>query len=212
MRKSRRYVLILTLVLLLVLFRFVGDIGPDRTIGDRYLVARVIDGDTIELTDGEKVRLLGIDTPERGDPFYDSARFFLESLVAGKVLEAEYAKRRRDGYGRILAFLFADTMFINAALLRSGLATVYLFEDNMGDKERVEILLAAQNEAALAGRGLWSLTISPEKYYVAKRGALRFHRPFCRSVSKLKPEEMLRFDSRLEAFQAGYSPCRNCRP
>jgi len=212
MRKSRRYILIIALILLLVLVRFVGEIGPERTAGERFMVARVIDGDTVELTDGEKVRLLGIDTPERGDPFYDSARVILESLVAGRALEAEYAKRRRDSYGRILAFLFADTTFVNAALLRSGLATVYLFEDNMGDRERVEKLLAAQNEAALAGRGVWSLKVPPEKYYVAKRGALRFHRPFCRQAAKFKPGETIRFESRLEAFQAGYSPCRNCRP
>jgi micrococcal nuclease len=72
-------------------------------------VARVIDGDTLQLSTGETVRLIGVDTPETKDPrqpvqhFGKEATAFTRQLVEGKPVHLEYDQQRRDKYGRSLA-------------------------------------------------------------------------------------------------------------
>jgi micrococcal nuclease len=199
-------------VLLLILFRFVGQIGHDRAPEDRFTVIRVIDGDTVELLGGDKLRLLGIDCPERGDPYYDSARVFLTSVILNKTPGVVFSGRRRDGYGRLLAYLYLDTLFLNREIVRNGLAYVYLFEDNMADSDQVEQLISAQEEAIDRGCGLWSIERSEEPYYVVRKGFLRVHRPGCPSLAGHDSSEFIKYYSRREAFKTGYSPCRICRP
>jgi micrococcal nuclease len=212
MRIPEKIFFILFFLLFLLLIRYVADIGPDRSPGERFQVIKVIDGDTIDLTGGERLRLLGIDTPERGEPLYDSARVFLQSLIEDRTLEISFSKRKRDNYGRLLGYAYIDTFFVNREMIRNGLAYLYLFKDNLSDNEQTAALQAAQNEAMEAGRNIWSIKKSPEEYYLAHKGSLRFHRPFCHSVEKSKPAELFKFSTREEAFRAGFSPCRNCQP
>ena len=208
---KKRY-LIPIFILFALLIRYVPEIGRDKSPADRFLVTGIIDGDTIELSGGDRLRLLGIDSPERGDQLYDSAKTFLASLISGKTVMVTYSERRRDGYGRILGYLFIDTVCINEAVLRSGMANIYLFGNNLGDHVRIERLLNAQREAIAGKRGIWSRTVSEEAFYLALKGKLRFHRPGCRSVRNKPESDIIRFSSRLDAFNEGYSPCRNCRP
>ncbi len=212
MKIPKKSILIPVFIALLIVFRFVEKIDHDVSHEDRFTVTKVVDGDTIELTGGDKVRLLAIDCPEKGEPFYDSATAFLASLIDGQITGVEYSNRRRDGYGRILAYIYLDSIFINEAILRQGLGHIYLFDDNIADSARINILLDAQNEAMEAGRGVWSIAHEPEKVYLAKKGSLRFHRPICGAVKDADWSELIPFDSREQAFRAGYSPCRNCRP
>jgi micrococcal nuclease len=199
-------------VIILLLLRFVAEIGDDRSPGDRFRVLKIIDGDTVELAGGDRLRLIGIDCPEQGEPFYDSACIFLSKAALGKIVDAAFAGRRRDGYGRLLAYMYIDSLFINRDIIRNGYGYVYLFEDNLSDRERIGQLLTAQEEAITDGRGIWSVSHHPEPFYLVKKGSFRFHRPGCKAVRDLLPTEYIRFDSRLEAFRTGYSPCRNCRP
>jgi len=203
---------VLVFVVALVLFRMGSEIGPDRSLRERYRVARVIDGDTVELTGGDRLRLLAIDTPEKGEPLYDSARSVLTRLVADQPLEIAYSERRRDRYGRILGYAWRDTLFINEAMIRSGLALVYLFEDNIGDSAELARLLAAQREALSAGRGIWGGEVVREDYYLAVKGSYRFHRPACYRIGKTRLDRLVRFGTREEALVKGLSPCRDCRP
>jgi endonuclease YncB( thermonuclease family) len=99
-----------------------------------YQVARVIDGDTIELEGGERVRLLCIDTPERGQPGYTEATEFLRELVAGKAvrLEADPEHVDRDRFGRLLRYVWlftggeaegfssGDGVLVNVEIVRRG--------------------------------------------------------------------------------------------
>jgi micrococcal nuclease len=208
---QKRY-LILVFILLLLLIRFVDEIDNDTFPADRFTVTAVLDGDTVEITGGDKIRLLSIDCPERGDLYYDSATAYLAGLIMGKTIEVDYSHRRRDGYGRILGYIYLDSVFVNAAILEQGLGHIYLFDDNIGDKDKIELLLDAQNRAMTSGRGVWSMPRQPEPYYLAKKGSFRFHRPHCASVKNADWNELIRFDSREQAFRDGYSPCRNCRP
>ncbi|UCD18021.1 MAG: thermonuclease family protein [Candidatus Zixiibacteriota bacterium] len=212
MRVPRKRYLVAAFVLLLLLVRFVGEIGLDRSPAERFRVVDIIDGDTVELTGGDRLRLLAIDCPEKGEQFHDSAALFLKRLVLGKTVEVSYSGRRRDGYGRLLGYVYLDTLMLNAVLVRNGLGHLYLFDDNWSDQRRIRQLLAAQNEAMRAGVGIWSIPHDREPGYFARKGSWRFHRPGCVSIEKLGFDEVLKFDSRNEAFKQGYSPCRNCRP
>jgi len=208
----RKRYLIPLFIILLLLIRFVAEIGFDRAPRERFRVVSIIDGDTVELTGGDRLRLLAIDCPEKGEPFYDSANAYLTQLTLGKVSQVDFSHRRRDGYGRLLGYMYIDSLFINDLIIRNGLANVYLFKDNLSDREKIEKLLEAQNEAIENNRGIWSIKRHPEPYYLAKKNSLRFHRPGCNSVKDLLPGEYIRFDSRLDAFREGLSPCRNCQP
>lgn len=207
-----RWAFVALLVVLILAVRLVEDIGLDRKPSDRFTVKAVIDGDTIELAGGDKLRLLSIDTPERGEPFYDEACGFLAELALGKTARIEYANVRRDRYGRLLGYLYIDTVFVNEAILAQGLGNLYLFKDTDQNRKETGLLLAAQREAIAAGRGVWSLPKNPEDYYIASVNSFRFHRPGCGSISKLKPANARILQAREEALMEGLSPCRNCQP
>ena len=97
------FVLILLLAVVIVSYRLTERIGPEKQPGDRFTVKRVIDGDTAELLGGDKLRLLSIDTPEKGEKLHDEAMFLLADLAQGKSGRIEFAHNRRDRYGRLHA-------------------------------------------------------------------------------------------------------------
>lgn len=128
---------------------------PMKWAGDSV---RVVDGDTIEvMVDGrqEKVRILGIDTPERGERFYEKARLNLESLCAGRQVSLQPEDGRelkRDKYGRLLAYVHAgDGIDVGAEQLKAGLARMYRKEDfGLWDQ-----YLALEAEAKQKRLGIW---------------------------------------------------------
>ena len=100
------------------------------------MVSRVIDGDTIELDTGERVRFIGIDTPEIGEPLADEATLFVENLILGQRVWLEPEGRNEDRFGRLRRYIWltepedpndiAEIMGqqLNAMLLMQGYATV----------------------------------------------------------------------------------------
>ena len=211
MFRRRQLIVIIATLLFLVLMRWVVEIGPDRF--QHYYVTKIIDGDTAELRGGDKVRLLGIDTPEEGQDFYDSASMFLTNAILHKNVELKFSHRKRDPYGRLLAYVFVDSAFINAKILNHGLGHVYLFPDNMRDTAMTQQLIEAQRQSMADHAGVWGLEQAIiEKYYIGNRSSMRFHRPSCRSVRNLTEANRIEFDSREAALYEGFSPCRNCQP
>jgi len=214
-KKKQRFIRILAVVVLAVLilvFRFVERVDEDRRPGDRFEIVEVADGDSMELRGGDRLRLLAVDTPEKGQPLYDEATRFLRELTLNKIGRLEYAGARRDKYGRLLAFLFVDSLFVNEQILRNGLGYLYLFKDTDLDRPEIQLMLEAQREAMETSRGLWAIDRAPEPYYVALKGAFRLHRPGCRSVKNKKPDQYQIFTDREEGMWLGLSPCRNCKP
>jgi micrococcal nuclease len=118
---------------------------------------RVVDGDTIRVrlpAGGEEaVRYIGIDTPERGRCFFDRATRENERLLGAGPLRLVYDAERRDRYGRLLAYVHAGDIFVNAELVRQGFAAQYTVPPNVAHAERFGELA---REAREAGRGLWS--------------------------------------------------------
>ncbi|MDQ3582659.1 MAG: thermonuclease family protein [Pseudomonadota bacterium] len=126
----------------------------------RAAVERVIDGDTLVLRDGQRLRLIGIDAPEirhdgRGpEPYAREARAALIDLSAGRVVGVQYAQSPHDRFGRALAHLFlANGDNVQASLLRRGLATSLFLPPN---GEYLDCYVAAETEARAARRGIWS--------------------------------------------------------
>jgi micrococcal nuclease len=119
---------------------------------DKALVVNVIDGDTIELEDGRRVRYLGIDTPETGEPYYSEATARNKELVEGKVVYLQKGKRDRDEYDRLLRYVYIDGVFVNAELVAQGYATAYIFDT---EEWYSQILVRLEQYAKLKNRGLW---------------------------------------------------------
>lgn len=118
---------------------------------------------------------------------------------------------RKDDWGRTLAYVWVDSIMVNAELIKKGLALVYLFSPNLKYRD---VFISFQKQAREKKMGIWSIPIQQEKYYVATKQSRRFvfHRPDCEWAKKIKSEYLLRFETRDQAFDLGYSPCRDCKP
>ena len=137
-----------------------------------YTVSRVVDGDTIVLSDGRKVRLIGIDTPE---VYYSEkllrdskksgqdiktiqglgrrASVFTKDLCLGKKVRLEYDVDRYDRYKRTLAYIYLeDGTFVNAKIMQEGFAQVMTVAPNV---KYADLFIRLQKEAREANRGLW---------------------------------------------------------
>jgi len=107
--------------------------GPSEAV-----VKRVIDGDTVELESGEKVRYIGVDTPERGKSGYDEATEFNRNMVEGKEVHLEYDQRCTDQYNRLLAYVCADSTMVNEELIREGHAKTLHIKPNTCNKDELD--------------------------------------------------------------------------
>jgi len=130
--------------------------------GRTVVVARVIDGDTIITTDGERIRYIGIDAPELGEPYSLKATEMNRALLrAGPVKIVECKGQKRDRYGRTLAWVYAGGRLVNGELLRRGLARP-LFIPPCG-LEKKPLLTRLAWEARNQGRGIWEGTANAAK-------------------------------------------------
>lgn len=119
---------------------------------------RVIDGDTIELDGGERVRLIGVNTPETVDPrrpverFGKEASSFTRRLAEGKTVRLELGDETRDRYGRTLGYIYLpDDTLLNAEIIRQGYGYAY----TRFPYRRMDEFVELEREARDQGRGLW---------------------------------------------------------
>ena len=206
-----------TLTLILVLLASGGTSPAADADSLRVKVHWVDDGDTIVVAGGERVRYLGINTPEvahkdePGEPFGDEAKAFNKKLVQGHWINLELAEQQRDPYGRLLAYVFlADGTFVNGELVRQGYAHLLRKQPKLRYWER---LLALQRQALKKKKGMWSLpVVKPEKFYIGNKRSWIFHRPHCQFGRKTAAGNRVRFRDRYEALYHGFSPGRRCKP
>lgn len=116
------------------------------------LVVGVVDGDTVELADGSRVRYLGIDTPELGEAYSYDALELNQELVEGKWVELQAGNEDKDQYGRLLRYVYVDGIFVNAQLVAHGYATAYIFDPT---NRYSQVLVQLEQYAKLSGRGMW---------------------------------------------------------
>jgi micrococcal nuclease len=141
--------------------------GEGRTRANAT-IERIVDGDTLVVRGGARVRLVQIDAPEAGSECYSvSSTRELSRLArpgARVVLDADPRLDRVDRYGRLLRYVFAAGRNVNVELVRRGAATPYFYG---GDRGRYASALLSANVAARAsGRGMWGscrVSWSPEE-------------------------------------------------
>ncbi len=125
---------------------------PAFTPGGAAQIRDVEDGAALDLADGRILRLVGIDVPARG-ALARQAKEALEELVSGGGIELRFAGNPRDRQGRVLAQVYAGTIWVQGELIRRGLARVRSSPDN---RLGVVEMLALEREARRHRRGLWA--------------------------------------------------------
>ena len=116
-------------------------------------VVRVIDGDTVDLAGGDRVRYIGIDTPEWNERLYDEATDQNADLVANRGVRLIKDVSETDRFDRLLRYVYADDILVNAELVREGWARAVRFEP---DVAHAECYAALEREAREAKRGIWA--------------------------------------------------------
>jgi len=186
---------------------------------DPFGVRYVIDGDTFVLNNGDTIRLLGIDTPERGDANYDRTAYALQEKISGRNITLE--GNTSDKYGRLLRNVYVDGRLVNLEMVREGLARKFMHE-NLPYKEELDL---AQQEAQITKKGIWN--IDDRQYQrlagrcvsmgcpngtiaVASKNGDVFYNCACSSAYVISPANMACFASLQEAIAEGLSETRRC--
>lgn len=143
--------------------------NPD-IYGTEVRLVEAKDGDTVQLEKGMPIRLVGIDAPEKGKPFYNESRALLMELVEDKVIEVEYVQKQNDNYGRLRGYLFVKCDYpnqkycldgeinVNVALVGNGMAKMKIEKSFVSLKpDYSKELQEAEIEAKEKKLGLWSI-------------------------------------------------------
>ncbi len=120
-----------------------------------YRVTEVIDGDTIVLSNGDRIRFIGMNTPEEGMYFYGEARDVLEIMISGKEVQLEKDISESDQYGRKLRYVYCEGIFINLEMVKRGFANIFTYPP---DVKYTEEFLEAERYARENDLGLWEIS------------------------------------------------------
>ncbi len=197
-----------------------GDTQTVRIASKLYDVVRVVDGDTIVVNfqgKDEKVRLIGINTPEsvHSDASKNTeagriASDFTKNLLTDKQVELEFDVQERDHYGRLLAYVYLEGKMVNKTLLEAGHATIATYPPNV--KYVDDFKAIAKPETTV------SPTPDPEQATTPTSGAFvgstqsdKYHTPGCRWAKKITDDNRIWFKDAEDAKNQGYTPCGTCQ-
>ncbi|MEN3044438.1 MAG: thermonuclease family protein [Candidatus Hydrothermales bacterium] len=172
-------------------------------------VKEVVDGDTFITYSGERVRLIGIDTPEEGRFYYNDSKNALKDLILGKKVRLEFDIVKKDVYDRILAYVFYDTLFVNDYMLKNGYSYIYTFPPNLKyfSKFKKSLDLAIKNK-----RGMWKNFYEEKEIFIGDPEKMEFHSKDCKEVYKIGDFNRIIFKSSKEALLEGFHPHKSCNP
>ena len=173
----------------------------------------VVDGDTIYLKSGEKIRFVGVNTPERGVEGYIASKNFVQKLCLNKKigLDVDDAKNQ-DRYGRTLAVVIVDGKNLNEMLLKEGLAEVMY----MPPSEFYPYNWAGDSKNIPTSQNTYVHThtdkSSDSGSYLGNSNSGKFHKTTCKWGQKTAEHNRVYFKSRDLAISQGYQPCKVCNP
>ena len=168
-----------------------------------YEVGRIIDGDTFDLADGQRVRLIGIDAPEIGNECSDEATQALGSLISGQIVYLEMDVSDTDSYDRLLRYVFVNDILVNYELVCQGVAYA---EEYPPDLLHSSDLAAAEDSANLNGRGcLWEDGCPSGIYVFITNTGSKYHKAGCQYLGQ--SDNTICLD---EALNQGYTACSVC--
>ena len=191
----------------------------DCKVEEKSVCTKVVDGDTIYLENGDKIRFVGVNTPERGVEGYIASKNFVQKLCLNKEvgIDIDDAKHS-DRYGRTLGVVIVDGKNINEMLLKEGLAEVMYLPPS----EFYPYDWANDNTPTSSSHSSSSSTTSPDSAtstssasaanYIGNANSGKFHYPSCGSVDKMSEGNKVYFSSRQDAINQGYVPCKRCNP
>jgi micrococcal nuclease len=195
----------------------VGKTRSTPSTAARGKVKRIISGDAVELEGGEKIRYIGIDSPEidhpsLGDePFGKEAFEYNKQLVKDREILLLFDIEQRDENGWLLAYVFVDLLFVNAELVRYGYASALNQLPNVKYQKRFQDLEKQAKEKKI---GLWGLLPEGDEKNMERKettvymnlSGKEYHTEDCKllSVNKIQMS--------LEDAKQNYSPCEECRP
>ncbi|MBN1635901.1 MAG: thermonuclease family protein [Deltaproteobacteria bacterium] len=150
-KKYIRWPLIAIIVIVVIgLFHTAGSL-------DLQEVVKVYDADTIEIRDGTKIRLIGVDAPEVESPYRQAESYGVESksyltkMLLGKKVRIVVGEQPYDKYGRTLAFIYLDDTLINGRIIKDGWARAYRYYDFPFK----ELFITYEKQARAKGLGMW---------------------------------------------------------
>lgn len=188
----------------------------EKTFSRSGNVVRIVDGDTFDLTDDQRVRLAGANTPEypKGCLSHE-AKDRLEELILDKTVELEEVGK--DNFGRQIAYVFLDDVLIDKVLVQEGLAQAQS-NNPLYDPE----ILSSQDQAQKIKKGIWSNQCQPKKpdencfikgNFRKDRNTKIYHTPDCYNYDKIVIHETERdrwFCTEKEAEAAGFTKSQDC--
>ena len=195
------------LLFVLFLVSCTGNVTVETLKEGPFVVTQVIDGDTLELETGERVRLSGINTPETGECYYLEAKQRLTTLVLGKKVYLEQDRTLEDKYGRLLRYIYLDDILINEILVQEGYAKVY--DKYKEDTQRYEQLKEKETFAIKEQKGVWNCPDDPFKncLFVGSKNSKTYHNLDCKYVKRIKPENIICYHSLTEVEGLKKSIC-----
>ena len=182
---------------------------------EHAICTKVVDGDTIYLDNGEKIRFVGVNTPEKGVNGYLTSKNFVEKLCLNKEVGIDVDNSKHsDRYGRTLGVVIVDGKNVNEMLLKEGLAEVMY----MPPSEFYPYDWADGNtptSSSYSHTTSYSQTNSGSGdtgNYVGNINSGKFHNPSCQWAQKMSEGNKIQFSSRDDAINQGYEPCKVCNP
>lgn len=185
----------------------------------------VTDGDTIEVDGLGKIRLVGVNTPERGQTGYICSKRFVQKLCLNKEVSLDIDDSKyTDKYGRYLAVVIVDGKSLNEMLLKEGLAEVMYIPpsefypyDWAPDSNGYSNYISSYSSSNSGSSSSSSFTAgstggSSSGSFIASANSHKFHYPSCRWGKKISDKNKITFKSRNDAISQGYEPCKVCQP
>ena len=192
----------------------------DCHVEETAVCTKVVDGDTIYLDNGKKVRFVGVNTPERGVEGYITSKNFVQKLCLDKEVGIDIDNsKHNDKYGRTLAVVIVDGKNVNEMLLKEGLAEVmymppsefYPYDWANGDTHVANTHSTSSSTSHTDSSSSHSSS-SNSGSYVGNANSGKFHISSCGSVDDMSEGNKVFFSSRDDAINQGYVPCKRCNP
>ena len=182
-------------------------------IGEKTgICTEVVDGDTIYLDNGDKIRLVGVNTPEKGVEGADTSKYFVEKLCLIREVSIDIDdSKSHDKYGRTLAVVIVDGKNLNEMLLKEGLAEIMYIPPSQfnpnnwaGDNTHSSDYSNSQKNT--------NTNSEDTGEYIGNVNSMKFHLPTCSALDRMSENNKVSFSSRQSAIDQGYSPCQLCNP
>lgn len=181
-------------------------------------VTLIVDGDTLGLDTGERVRLVCINTPEKGTNYASEAKAALSKLVLNKTVTLERDTTDKDAYGRLLRYIWLGDKLVNGVIVGKGLAEVYKYGVDLKYCDSFDKLLKNAEDKKL---GMWSqegakdnpcvqLGCPAGTAFVGSSGSTKYHTCTCKWAKKISIKNLVCFKNAKEATGKGYEACKTC--